>query len=295
MVSRDAPLLAGFVVSCGAVLVLAGLSKLYRGVRRIDGGTAIRRALRMPRHRWRRAEMTAGGLECLTGAVVCAGLRPVAGDAAMAVLGAVFCVLLGYARIKRVSGGCGCMSWRKTAATAAGTVTWRTIARSGMLLGAGVAGAVAGTTTAGAFHRAWFYLGALAGSLAFVLLSARLAVRTPVCHRRLWRPARAALRALVAHETFTAMAASAGPFGPLAGYRRDGCTEEFWLTPAGPGRTRAVVFRVSYPAPDAPLAVHASLQDISSTSASATPGSSRMMAGCSRSSLSPAPRRRIVW
>lgn len=267
MMSRGALLLAGFEVSCGAVLVLAGLSKLYRGARRIDGGTVIRRALRIPRHRWRRVEITAGGLECLTGTLVCARVHPVAGGVAMAALGAVFCVLLGYARTKRASGGCGCLSWRKKAATAAGPVTWRPIARSGVLLGAGLAGAVAGTSTSGTFHRAWFYAGVLAGSLVFVLLSERLVARTPVCHRRLWRPARAALRALAAHETFAAMAASAGPFGSVAGYRRDGCTEEFWLTPAGPGATRAVVFRVSYPAPGEPLAVHASLQDIAVLSA----------------------------
>ena len=265
--SRVALLLAGLEVSCGAVLVLAGLSKLYRGVRRIDGGTAIRRVLRVPRRRWRRAEMTVGGLECLTGTLVCGRVHPVAGGVAMAALGAVFCVLLGYARIKRVSGGCGCLSWRKTAVTAAGTVTWRAIARSGLLLGAGVAGAVTGTTTSGAFHRAWFYPGVLAGSLIFVLLSERLVARTPVCHRQLWRPARAALQALAAHETFAAMAASAGPFGPVASYRRDGCTEEFWLTPAGHDGTQAVVFRVSYPAPDEPLAVHASLQDIAAMTA----------------------------
>jgi hypothetical protein len=174
----------------------------------------------------------------------------------------VFCALLGYARIKRVPGGCGCMSWRRATATAAGTVTWRALARGGLLLGAGAAGAAAGAAPAGAFDRAWFCAGLLAAALIFVLLGTRLAARTPVCHRRLWRPARAALRALATHEAFAAMAASAGPFGEEAGYRRDRCTEEFWLRPAaGPGGTRAVVFRVSYPAPDAPPAVHASLRD----------------------------------
>jgi hypothetical protein len=274
--SQGALLLAGCVASCGAVLVLAGLSKIYRGLRGIDGDSAIRRALRMPRRRWRHAEMTVGGLECLTGMVVCAGLYPVAGGAAMAALGAVFCALLGYARVTRAVGGCACMNWRKTAGPAAGTVTWRATARSGMLLGAGVAGAVTGATRTGAFDRAWFGAGVLAGGLIFVLLSTRLAVRTPVCHRRLWRPARAALRLLAAHETFAAMAASAGPFRPVAGYRRDGCTEEFWLTPAawpgpGPGGTRAVVFRVSYPVPGAPAAVHASLQDVQAMAAGRPP------------------------
>jgi hypothetical protein len=267
-ISQGALLLAGCVVSCGAVLVMAGLSKMYRGVRGTGGGTAIRRALRVPRRQWRRAEMAAGGLECLTGALVCAGVYPVLGGAAMATLGAVFCVLLGYIRIKRVPGGCGCISWRKTAATAAGTVTWRAITRSGMLLGAGLADAVAVTDEAGAFHRAWFDAGILAGGLILMLLSTRLVARTPICHRHLWRPARAALHALAAHETFAAMAAAAGPFGPVAGYRRDGCTEEFWLTPmAGHGGTRAVVFRVSYPAPGAPPAVHASLQDLRAVTA----------------------------
>jgi hypothetical protein len=293
--SQGALLLAGGVASCGAVLVLAGLSKLQRGVRGTgggtDGGTAIRRVLRMPRRRWRHAEMAAGALECLTGTVVCAGLYPVAGGAAMATLGAVFCVLLGYARIKRVPGGCGCMNWRKGAAPE--PVTWRAIARSALLLAAGAAAAVAGTsgansagasafhrtwfgpgvpaTAASAFHHAWFYAGVLAGALIFVLLSTRLLARTPVCHRRLWRPARAALRALAEHETFAAMAASAGPFGSMAAYRRDGCTEEFWLTPAAGPPAAAVMFRISYPAPDAPPAVHASLQDAPATAAGQPP------------------------
>jgi hypothetical protein len=184
----------------------------------------------------------------------------------MAALGTVFCVLLGYIRIKRVPGDCGCIGWRRSPATAAGTVTLRAIGRSAMLLGGGVFEAVAVPGRAGAFHSAWYDAGILAGCLIQVLLSLRLAVRTPVCHRRLWRPARAALKELTAHEAFAAMAASAGPFGPLAGYRRDGCTEEFWLKPAagpaGPVGTRAVVFVVDYPVPGAPPAVHASVQDV---------------------------------
>jgi hypothetical protein len=262
--SQSALLLAGCVASCATVLVLAGASKLYRGERGIDSGSAIRRTLRMPRRRWRRAEAAAGGLECLTGALVCAGVYPVAGCAAMATFGAVFCVLLGYARIKRVPGGCGCMSWRTPAGPAAEQITWRAIARSAMLLGGGVAGAVAGAASPGAFHRVPFAAGFLAGALIFVLLSTRLMARTPICHRRLWRPASSTLRALTEHDAFAAMTASAGPFGDVAGYRRDGCTEEYWLRPATqPGSARAVVFRVSYPTPGAPPAVHASLRDVS--------------------------------
>src|ERR1700722_13305729 len=231
---QGALLLAGWVVSCGAVLVVAGLSKVYRGVRGIDSGTAVRRVLRMPRRRWARASVGVCALGCLAGALVCAGVYPVLAGAAMAGLGTAFCVLLGYIRIKRVPGDCGCIGWRRPAATAAAanTVTWRAMARSAMLLGAGVFEAVAVPSRAGAFHSAWYDTGILAGCLIQVLLSLRLAVRTPVCHRRLWRPARAALKELTAHETFAAMAASAGPFGPLAGYRRDGCAEEFWLKPA---------------------------------------------------------------
>jgi hypothetical protein len=269
--SQGALLLAGCVVCGGAVLAAAGLSKLQRGVRGIEGGTAIRRVLRMPRRRWRRAEMAAGGLEFLAGTLVCAGVLPVAASAVMAALGAVFCVLLCYARIKRVPGDCGCMSWRKTVlsgprrhptAGLARPVTWRAIARSVVLLGAGTAGAVTGAASPGAFDQAWFAAGFLAATLVFVLLSTRLVASTPVCHRRLWRPARAGLRALAGHETFAAMAASAGPFGDVAGYRRDGCAEEFWLRPAaGPDGARAVVFRMSYPTPDEPPAVHASLRD----------------------------------
>jgi hypothetical protein len=260
-VSQGALLVAGGAASCGAVLVAAGLSKLYRGVRGIEGSSAIRRVLRLPRRWWRRTEMAAGALECLTGTLVCAGLHPVLGGAAMAALGVVFCVLLGYVRIRRVPGSCGCLNWRKPAA---GTLTWRAIARSGLLVAAGTADTVV-PSGAGAFRHAWFDAGVLAAGLIFVLLGTLPVVRTPVCHRRLWRPARATLRALAGHETFAAMAASAGPFGSLAGYRRDGCTEEFWLAaPARPGHghdgARAVVFEVSYPAPGAPLAVHASIR-----------------------------------
>jgi hypothetical protein len=270
-VSPGALLVAGGAASCGAVLVAAGLSKLYRGVRGIEGGTAIRRVLRLPRRWWRRTEMAAGALECLTGTLVCAGLHPVLGGAAMAALGAVFCVLLGYVRIRRVPGSCGCLNWRKPAA---GTVTWRAIARSGLLVAGGITDAVVVTSGAGwvgAFGQAWFDAGVLAGGLIFVLLGTLPVVRTPVCHRRLWRPARATLRALAGHETFAAMAAAAGPFGSLAGYRRDGCTEEFWLAapaPPGPapaaghGRVRVVVFEVNYPAPGAPPAVHASIRTV---------------------------------
>jgi hypothetical protein len=101
--------LDGLAASCGALLALAGASKVYRGVRGLAGDTAIRRALRIPWRWWRVAEPAAGCAECVVGVVVCAGLLRVAGAAVMAGMGGTFCALLGYARVKGVAGGCGCI------------------------------------------------------------------------------------------------------------------------------------------------------------------------------------------
>jgi len=60
---------AGYVASCGAVLVVAGASKLYRGARGVDGGTAMRRVLRMPQHWWKPAELAVGAAEIAMGAL----------------------------------------------------------------------------------------------------------------------------------------------------------------------------------------------------------------------------------
>jgi hypothetical protein len=62
--------LSGCVVSCGVLLALAGAGKVYRGARRTGGSTAIWRALRIPRPLINRAEVAAGVLECLIGALV---------------------------------------------------------------------------------------------------------------------------------------------------------------------------------------------------------------------------------
>jgi hypothetical protein len=248
------------VVSCGAVLVVAGASKLYRGARGVDGGTAVRRALRMPRHQWRRAELAVGAAELAMGVLVCSGTSRVLGGVGLASFGAVFCVLLGYVRVKQVPGDCGCIRWRQAPETASETADWRAMVRSGMLFGVGIVDVIVAADTAGAPHWAWFGGGMLAGGTALVLLSMDMPVRTPVC-RRPWRRVRTKLRVLAGHEMFAAMAASAGPFGPVARYRRTGCTDEFWFTTAtGPGR-QAVVFRVSHAAPDGRLAVHASVRD----------------------------------
>jgi hypothetical protein len=273
---------AGWAAGCGVLLAVAGASKVYRGVRGVAGETAIRRALRVSRRRWRVVEPAAGGVECAVGVVVCAGVLPAVGGAVMAGLGAAFCGLLGYARIRGLPGGCGCIEWRPPAAPASRTVSWREIARSAVVLGAGIALAatapsvlgtsvlgtsvlgtsVLGTSVPGPSGLGWFGAGLLAAGVVLILLSVRAPWRTPVCHRPLWRPARSTLRALTGHGVYLAMAASAGPLGPLSRHHRTGCADEFWFTaPDGGGEQRAVVFLVRYGAPGGALAVRASVRD----------------------------------
>jgi hypothetical protein len=186
----------------------------------------------------------------------------------MAAAGAGFCVLLGYARARRVPGGCGCIQWRPAPPAAAGLVSWREMARAALVAVAGAAGALLLRGQAGAFDRAWFWAGFLAGGAVLVLLSARALPRTPVCRRPVWFPARATLRALAGNAVFEAVAESAGPFGPVVEHRRAGCGEEFWFTPlpvpadeSGGGSHRAVVFHVRHAAPGGELAVQASVRD----------------------------------
>ena len=105
------------------------------------------------------------------------------------------------------------------------------------------------------------WAGFAAGITALVLLSMSGPVRTPVCRRPIWRMTRTTLRALASHEMFAAMADSAGPFGPVARYRRTGCTDEFWFTALTGQGGQAVVFRVHRTAPGTRLAVHTSLLD----------------------------------
>jgi hypothetical protein len=259
-------LFAGCVASCGVLLLVAGASKLYRAARRVPDDSAVRRALGVTRRRWRRAEAAAGVAECAVGVIVCAGVYPALGGGAMAGLGAGFCVLLGYARARRVPGGCGCVQWR-AASQAAGMVSWRELARAALVAVAGVAGAVLLRGEAGAFGRLWFWAGVAAGGVVLIGLSLRVLPRTPVCRRPVWFPARVTLRALAGHGVFAAMAESAGPFGPVVRYRRAGCSQEFWFTPLLPpaaerDRARAVVFQVRHMAPGEDLAVQASVRDV---------------------------------
>ncbi len=254
--------ISGFAASCGAVLTMAGASKLYRGIRGLDDITAIRLALRMPRRQWRLFGLATGGTECVTGAVVCSGSYPVLGGVSLAALGAVFSALLAYVFVKQVPGGCGCIRWRTTTETAVEAPAWRAMARGGILLGVGVAYTVAPVAVANAPRQHWFGGGVVAGITVLVLLSMPKPVRTPVCRRPLWRNMRATLRALASHEIFAAMADSAGPFGPAARYRRTGCTDEFWFTVSTGQISQVVIFQVNQAAPGARLTVHASVQDV---------------------------------
>jgi hypothetical protein len=254
---------AGCAESCGALLALAGASKLYRGVRGVAGSSAIRRALRMTRRRWRRAEMAAGALECTVGLIVCARLAPLPGGVAMAVLGAGFCALLGYARVKRVPGDCGCIQWRSAPATPATAVSWREVARGAVLSVAGAAEAAGVARQPGAIDRGWFGAGMIAAAAVLMLLSVSGPPRTPFCGRPLWLPARATLHTLTSHAVFAAMAESAGPLGPVTRHSRRGCADEFWFPVAADGGgDRAVVFQVRHQRPGGNLAVRASLREI---------------------------------
>jgi hypothetical protein len=261
-----AAVFSGCAVSCGALLAVAGASKLYRGVRGVAGASAVRRALRMTRRRWRRVELAAGGFECAVGLAVGARLAPLPGCVAMALLGAGFCALLGYARWKRVLGNCGCIQWRPAPVPPGQTVSWREIARAALLSVAGAAGAAAAAHQPGIADHGWFGAGLLAGAAGAVLLSFSGPPRTPVCRRRLWLPGRATLRALTGHAVFAAMAESAGPLGPVARHSREGCADEFWFPVAAEGgASRAVVFQVQHRRPGANLAVRASLCELTAT------------------------------
>jgi hypothetical protein len=266
--------LNGLASSCGVLFAVAGASKVYRGARGVTGDTAIRRALRLSRRRWRVVEPAAGAVECAVGVVVCVGVLPVAGDAAMAAFGAAFCALLGYVRVRGIPGGCGCTDWRTPAGAASRKVSWREIARSAVVLGAGIAAAAtvsastgsastvsASTVSASEYNQAWFVAGLLAGGVVLVLLSVPALGRTPLCHRPLWRPGRSTLRELTRHGVYLAMAESAGPLGPPARHTRAGCADEFWFTAAEDGPERAVVFQVRHTSAEGALAVQASVRD----------------------------------
>lgn len=239
-------LTVGCVTSCGLLLVVAGAGKAYASARRRDGGDAIRRALHVRRAHWRLVSVVAAAVECCVGAAVCAGTEPVLACAAMAALGAVFCGLLGYVRLRRVPGGCGCLGRSADRQP----VTARSVVRAGLLAAAGLIG----TLNPQIFHNGqWrlpFYPGLLFGLAVLAILSTGLStghgtgpvLRTPSCRRPLWRARAVTAAALADSGVFQSMTAALGPFG-AATHRRDGCADEF-LFPLVAGAGQAVLFRV---------------------------------------------------
>ena len=263
--------ISGCAVSCGAVLAVAGASKLYRGMRGLDDMTATRRALRMPGRQWRLSSLTEpdsrwhgvrGGRSSVQRRVPGAGRRPPGrprGDVLRSArlrahqAGSRRPRVYQVARSDRNGGRSANLAGNGPQRNAArrrrrvhGGLNWCRERASPVLFGAGV---VAGTTV-------------------LVLLSMPKPVRTPVCRRPLWRKTRTTLRALASHESFAAMADSTGPFGPVARYRRTGCTDEFWFTVPACAASQAVVFQVNRAAPGARLAVHISLRDVPASGAS---------------------------
>lgn len=252
-------LAAGFVASGGALLVVAGLGKAYANARGHDDGGAVRRVLRLRRGQWRVLAVAVAAIECCAGAAVCVcavagvgagtstgigtgiGTGPGLGlaCAAMAALGAVFCALLAYVRVRRVPGGCGCLGWGT-----ARPVTARAVVRAGMLACAGLLGLLMPSFPPNDSAYLSFYPGLVIGGAAFTVASTGIRPRTPRCHRPVWRPRAVAEAALADSGVFRSVAAAAGPFARAA-YRRDGCADEFLFEPAT-GTGSRVVFRVSH-------------------------------------------------
>lgn len=241
--------LTGAVAGTAALLVVAGTTKALR-FRRSPDGDAIQLALRVGPGRWRWVGLATGALELLTGVAALLGQRPVVTGVAMALQGAGFSLLLAYVRHAKVVGDCGCVLPGHK-----GRVTWPAQARAAFVLGAGVAEAVAGLTMPAPVSWPGAVVGGIGAAVLLVLVGADRPWRTPVCHRRLWRPMRDTVEQLKGHQVFQELVPGPRPASETFGYRRSGCVEEFWFVPAaGP----VVLFRVSRPAPTRALAIHAS-------------------------------------
>jgi hypothetical protein len=198
--------------------------------------------------------LATGVVEVATGAAGLAGGRPVVVGATMAALGLAFTAILIRVHRSGVSGDCGCVL-----PGVEDRVTGRALTRAGFVLGAGVVEATVDVRLPPAGTRPWA-LAVLVGVVVMVSLAmADQPMRTPVCHRRLWRPLRDTIGGLIRHPVYAAVDAQAGPLGDAVGHRRFGCTEEFWFAPAGRRDGRAVVFRVSRPRPAGDLSVQASI------------------------------------
>jgi hypothetical protein len=238
---------AGAIASLAVFLVVTGLGKTCRGWRQPPGrqgrpyaaaadaggrdDSAIRQALRLPAGAWRVVLPVVGCAEIGTGAAALSGRFAIGAGPAMMVLGVAFVILLGYARARRATGGCGCNSWRRRSEP----VGWPSFLRAALLAGAGAAE----LTKVGAYvrlspmPRPWFAAGALAAAGVLLLAGQTGQLRTPICHRPVLFPVRRTLRALAGHAAFAGMAAAAGPFDPTVLHKRNACTDQFWFSGSG--------------------------------------------------------------
>lgn len=231
-----ASIVFGAEAGCGLLFVVAGFGKASQAARGRESDTALRRLLRVPSRRWRWVEFGTGIAEIATAAAV--GVWPVIAGAVMAALGVVFCGLLWRVKAAGIPGGCNCLGARRYAAESVGV---RDIVRAGVLAVTGAAAAVVLGRNEDPFG-----LMMVAGFLVVsaVLTALSMPPLRRACNRPLVSPVRGTLRVLTAHMVYQAMAMSAGPFAPVAGYRRAGCDDEFWFVPEAGGAP--VVFAVGH-------------------------------------------------
>ncbi len=283
---------AGAVAGLALFLVITGLGKTCRGWRQPPGESgfrhapadnagarddpAIRQALRLPAGAWRVLLPVVGCAEVGAGAAALSGRYPTGAGAAMLVLGAAFVIVLGYARARRVTGGCGCNSWRRRPEP----VSWRSFLRAALLTGAGAAELtkIGVDVRLSPMPRPWFAAGALAAAGILLLAGQTGQLRTPVCHRPVLFPVRRTLRALASHAAFAGMATAVGPFDPTVLHKRTACTDQFWFS--GSGET--VSFDVQHTGRS--LAIRSAV--------SAAPGPASEWRHVHRAATPSAPRRR---
>lgn len=253
-------ILSGAVLACGGLFVLSGAAKLYRAARHTDvSGSAIRAALRISPQRWRWVETAAGVLETATGLAVCAAFHPVVAGAALAAQGAIFSVLLAYARRAKASGGCSCVRSSKDGDT---LITWPVQARAAWLLVAGVVEALVRLPRPAVGSGDGLIAGFVGLSALLLMLAAEASWQSPRCNLPIPPRPRNTARVLMRHGVYEAMADAVGPFAEGFSYRREGCVEVFQFAATGrPGRAdRMVAFRVSRPGRGGALAVEARIE-----------------------------------
>lgn len=257
--------LAGLAGSTGAFLIVVGIAKGLPLRARTQHNSAIGQLLGVTAKRLRIIEAGTGGLECVTGGAICAGVSPALSGTTTATFGVIFTSLVITVHWRGIPGGCGCTGRAREQRGATG---WRTIARAAWLIMAGLVIALMRPGVPAEFASPLFLCGAAAGGACLLLLSVDLPLRTPRCHRPPWRAVRQTLKLLRRHPAYASMGATIGLCDAQYTYRRAGCTDEFWI-PVRPGAgamsvvrdgPRAVLFQVAH-APDGALAVYAIAQD----------------------------------